>query len=196
MALITCTECQAEISDKAEACPKCGNPMAAKVAPPRKKEASLGRKVLRTSAGLIVGVLALGFWVSHETQNAGTSESSVTSTQPDAVAAANNAPSEPPIKISASDLYASYHANEVAADGKYKGRILEVRGIVTTIGKDVLDNPYVSLAGSDNEFESVNAYFGKDKADELAKLSKGESISVTCRGNGMSIGSPVLDCKG
>lgn len=30
MALITCTECAAEVSDRAAACPKCGNPLAVK----------------------------------------------------------------------------------------------------------------------------------------------------------------------
>lgn len=33
MALIACPECNAEVSDKASACPKCGNPMKA-TAPP------------------------------------------------------------------------------------------------------------------------------------------------------------------
>lgn len=36
MALIKCSECNAEVSDKASACPKCGNPLemrAARVAP-------------------------------------------------------------------------------------------------------------------------------------------------------------------
>ena len=31
MALVSCSECAAEISDKASSCPKCGNPMASPV---------------------------------------------------------------------------------------------------------------------------------------------------------------------
>lgn len=34
MALIECDECGAEVSSKAAACPKCGNPLAEPIAPP------------------------------------------------------------------------------------------------------------------------------------------------------------------
>ena len=44
MALIKCTECENQISDKAVACPKCGNPIASVeeiTAPPQKAEGTL-----------------------------------------------------------------------------------------------------------------------------------------------------------
>ncbi|MDX9925554.1 MAG: hypothetical protein RBS48_12395, partial [Ignavibacteriaceae bacterium] len=51
------------------------------------------------------------------------------------------------IKITASQLVADYKANQVAADSKYKGNIVEVTGTISTIGKDIMDTPYISLNG-------------------------------------------------
>lgn len=204
MALIKCSECESEISDKAEACPKCGNPMRPSPHAQTKRD-SVNREKKRQLTGMVVvlaAVIGIIVWATSNSGNQTTSAPTSSTRSSDTSGAAptpqaeadQQAPAEPNIKISALDLYKAYHANEVAADGQYKGRMLVVSGTVTTIGKDIMDDPYVSLQ-ADNEFETVNAYFGKDKVDELSRLKKGDSISVTCRGNGMTIGSPVLDCK-
>lgn len=102
---------------------------------------------------------------------------------------------DPPLKLSADDLFTAYKANEVSADAKYKGKTLAVSGTVSEIGKDFTDAPYVKLSVAENQFEGVQAVFSKSSNDELAKLQKGQSITVTCTGNGMVIGTPILDCK-
>ena len=103
--------------------------------------------------------------------------------------AATTAPADTPapapaaIKITARALSQEYQANEVAADGKYKGKMLEVTGKVEAIGKDILDDPYVALAGADL---LATVQFGFTKADneQLAQLSKGRTITIRgeCRG--------------
>jgi hypothetical protein len=100
---------------------------------------------------------------------------------------------ESPIEVQAATLYADYEANEVAADLKYKGRLLTVEGEVEKIGKDLLDNPYVSLKGSG--FFGVQCMFSKDKVRELAGVSKGmiDTIVGRCAGK---LGSVLLrDCS-
>ncbi|WP_009904341.1 OB-fold protein [Burkholderia thailandensis] len=83
----------------------------------------------------------------------------------------------PPIQITAQQLYAEYHANEVAADLKYKGRRLAVTGAIADIKKDVFDDPIVSLQVDGDPFHTVNAYFGKDKIEQIAKLQKRKHCS-------------------
>ena len=95
-----------------------------------------------------------------------------------------------PIEITARQLYAAYDANEVSADAKYRGRLLEITGIITKIGKDAFGNPYVEIA-TQNEFSGVVAAF--DSVDAVISLKKGYKLVARCRGAGMALGSPALD---
>jgi hypothetical protein len=88
----------------------------------------------------------------------------------------------PIIKVSALQLYTDYDANEVSADNKYKGKILQVSGIVGEIRKDFTNNIIVELKVGDI-FKKVDCRFGKDNS-ETADLSKGQKVTVlgTCSG--------------
>lgn len=72
MALITCPECHASISDKAVACPKCGAPRVSKAdggAPPAKKDGgSVGKALLWVAAGLVVLFFVIGFIGSNSSE--------------------------------------------------------------------------------------------------------------------------------
>lgn len=61
--LINCSECGKEVSDKAPACPACGNPIIASAATTArtkpKKSASLGTKIVRTTLAVFVGVVVI-----------------------------------------------------------------------------------------------------------------------------------------
>jgi hypothetical protein len=94
-----------------------------------------------------------------------------------------------PIKITAVDLQNAYEDNEVQADMRYKGRILRVTGNVESVSKDVLDKPFVAL-GTKNMFTSVVAY-GMPES-QVANLHKGDRITLTCKGSGMTMRSAVL----
>lgn len=92
---------------------------------------------------------------------------------------------EKAIATTASKLVADYKANEVAADEKYKNRLLVVTGSVASIGKDIMDNPYVTLSsGEQYDFRSVQCTFDDDHIAKASKLKKGMKISVTgtCKG--------------
>jgi len=97
------------------------------------------------------------------------------------------APSSPPapspaatvIEVTAQELYSAYEANQVAADAKYKDKIVRVTGIVNTIGKDILDTPYVLLtSGGQYEMFGVQCMFDKKYELELAQLIKGQTVTV------------------
>jgi len=157
-------------------------------------------KVARTGAAILIGlVVIVGFanWLAGPTHTPSPGYSPAHVDGPELVQTQVQPvePDQPPIEVSAAQLYSDYDANEVLADSKYKGRRLSVSGIVVGISKDFADDPYVKLAGK-NEYQAVNAYFGKARNDELAKLRKGDSITVSpCLGKGMVVLSPILDCK-
>lgn len=105
---------------------------------------------------------------------------------------AASAGSTPAVSISAGQLHAEYQSNEVLADSKYKGAILEVSGIVASINKDLFDHAYLELATS-NEFEGVQAHLEDSEQAAASRLMRGAIVTVRCRGGGMVVGSPMLE---
>jgi hypothetical protein len=98
------------------------------------------------------------------------------------------------IEISANSLYGAYEQNEVAADEKYKNKKLGVTGIIGDIGKDVFDEPYVSLKIS--YLQNINCYFDDKNNKLISKLRKGQRITVIGNCEGKSITNVILkDCE-
>ena len=65
MALIKCSECGSEVSDKAQACPKCGAPIGARAADPGPiaRPGKWARMSLSSKIGVILAVLVLVVFV-------------------------------------------------------------------------------------------------------------------------------------
>jgi len=104
----------------------------------------------------------------------------------------NNVPSAPAIKVGASELYADYKANQVSADTKYKGKTIEVSGTINSIGKDILDTPYVSLNAGDI-LSTVQCMFDKSDSAQLASLAKDTRITLSGKVRGEVIMNVLLD---
>lgn len=94
----------------------------------------------------------------------------------------------PAISVSARELYADYEANGVAADEKYKGKVLRVTGVVNNIDRDVLDKIYVTLSGNDY-YGDIQCFFAENHVQTAAQLSKGQTITVKgkCDGKMMNV---------
>lgn len=102
--------------------------------------------------------------------------------------------SDPKSSITAPKLYAEYEANEVAADNHYKGKVVIVNGIVEDIGKDLLDNAYITLV-SGNIMFGVQCFFAESEEQYFGSLSKGQQVSVKGRVGG-KLGNVLLnDCS-
>lgn len=98
---------------------------------------------------------------------------------------------EPLIVVSAREIASDYDDNEVAADQKYKGKILEVSGIVASIDSSVGDQAIVQLVGK-NEFQTVSTQGNNDFTQYATTLKKGQNIVLICKGDGEVIGFPQL----
>ncbi len=95
---------------------------------------------------------------------------------------------KPAFSVSSKKLYADYDANGVAADEKYKDKVIRVTGKVTTIDRDIMDKIYVTLKG-DEYFGDVQCFFAEDHTKTASKLSKGQRITVKgkCEGKMMNV---------
>ena len=113
----------------------------------------------------------------------------------DSSGAAPAAATEPPVFVTSLNLAKDYHANEVAADDKYKGKRLFVAGRVQSIDKDAFDSMNILMA-TENPLMSIVATMNDDAKSSVVLLSKGQIVTLDCHGGGMVIGSPVLrDCS-
>ncbi len=98
-------------------------------------------------------------------------------------------------ELTADQLIADYDANEISADEKYKGKYVKVTGIVESIGKDILDDAYITMGESDKTFSWVQAYF-KDNVEisKAGKLSEGDKVVVIGRVTGGTLNVLMSDC--
>ncbi|MDC0719109.1 OB-fold protein [Nannocystis bainbridge] len=136
---------------------------------------------------LLVGVGAL-FVISIISRDKNTSPT--TSTSAASAARPSSAP-EPPkapqidARVTARELFEAYEKNEIAADNRFKDKLLEVSGKVDNVGKDLLDTPYVALStGGKFDILGVQAFFDDASLPKLANLSKGQDVTVACRCDG------------
>ncbi|MDO8649145.1 MAG: hypothetical protein Q7R81_05180 [Candidatus Peregrinibacteria bacterium] len=175
MATQICRMCKQKIPLGAKKCGKCGSDLRSW---PRRHPLLTG---LLSIVGFVILVNALG-GSSHSATDASVADSGTQQTAP------------APIAVSAVDLYAAYEANAIAADDQYDGKTLAVSGTVDSIGKDILDTPYVALQ-TGNIIFSVQCMLSDDvEASQAATLSKGARITVVGRNSG-KLGNIILrDC--
>ena len=101
------------------------------------------------------------------------------------------ADTKPNLIVSARKLYEEYNANEIAADEKYKGKIIQVTGIIRDIGNDIMDNAYITLIG-DQYFGDIQCYFREKSI--VAGLSKGNRIIVMGSCSGLMMNVHLNNC--
>ena len=91
----------------------------------------------------------------------------------------------PEITIGVCTLWYEYRDNEVAADEKYRGRILNLTdGDVLRVGKDMRGRIYLRLQGADPRCK-YQCFFPNESAGDLAKLSPGQrnvAVQGECAG--------------
>ncbi len=93
--------------------------------------------------------------------------------------------------VSASTLFSDYEANEIAASNKYEGKFYKVSGTADDIGKDIMDDGYVTLKTSG--LFGVQCFFENEQ--ELASIQKGQQITVHGRVDGKLGNVFVKECK-
>jgi hypothetical protein len=150
--------------------------------------------ILSTIGGIFILLMIIGSIGGSKTPSStslATGESNTSNPNPQPVQPAQSA-----IKVTAVDLGGAYKANEVAADAKYKGNLVQVSGIVNTIGKDITSTPYITLKIDEYGISSVQCMFSKDSENQLAQISKDTSITLQGTVSGYTIGNVLVrDCQ-
>ena len=100
------------------------------------------------------------------------------------------------INIPAVDLIREYEANDLAADQKYLGRIVETRGNIKKIEKDE-KGYYTVIMGDTSIHSSVRCSMDTTHNEDAAHLTAGSSVTVrgACTGfnkDEIGLGSDVI----
>lgn len=99
-----------------------------------------------------------------------------------------------PISVQNQKLFDDYASNEVAADKRYRGQLVEVTSILRGVEKDFTDGIVFKL-GTRNPYLSTYAALETavaEKDDRIEKLSPGDKVVLTCVCVGRNLGVPVL----
>ena len=97
----------------------------------------------------------------------------------------------PSYTLTATELYNAYESNEVAADAKYKGKIVVVSGTIQSIGKDIMDEAYIVIGGS-TSLDGAQCMFTKDQEASVARLAKGQDVRVKGEVTGRIVGNVLV----
>lgn len=130
-------------------------------------------------------------WFGEEPTTSSTSNKSNGSSN---ITATEN-PTPSPIVLSAVDLVQEYDDNEVKADTKYKGKLVEVSGTVKDIGV-VFGSTYVTLSsGEEFSISDVQCFFeSESEIEKVSELQKEESVTLRGTVDGKSMNVGVNDC--
>lgn len=94
--------------------------------------------------------------------------------------------------VSVDEITKTYEENQVSGDQKYFDKKMNVTGTISKINSGIGNVPYLSMAGP-RMFSSAVARFERPDIDRIAKLKKGQKISLVCIGGGVVLSSPALN---
>lgn len=129
------------------------------------------------SAAIFVGI-ALVFFLDDDIDIESLEEAPIPERQQDII----------PIHISAQNLIAEYRENEIAADHKYKGKLLYVTGVIEDFEVGVFDQKYVSISdGEIFSFRSIHCNIDDENVSQIAEFRKGQEVEFRGLNGGMTL---------
>ena len=100
------------------------------------------------------------------------------------------------VRIQASTVSAAYAKHRAASDRLYKGQRLDVTGVIVEVGTDpLLEAPEVMLSGGAGGAPRVDCIFDTKYGSQVAKLKKGQTVTVLGTCDGYAVNVLLLHCQ-
>lgn len=132
----------------------------------------------------LIGIIAIGLFLILGCT--GTNQNSTTIPTNEASTTNSAAAIEKPISVQAKSLTKEYEDNELAADGKFKDKMLSVTGKVANIA-ETMGNITAQLEGH-NLVISVMCSFEESEKANVMKMKKGQQATFIGKGDGSTGG--------
>lgn len=181
-----CKFCQSEIPQKASVCPQCG-----------RKQGGKAKWIIGIVVVLLIFAALSGGGeekpASSPGENTPVAENN-TATEPSQTEAEETTPVEI-MEISPAELLSSYEANEVKGDSLYEGKTMRLSGTVGSIGKDIVEEVYITFAGEDFAITSVQCYFSDEaQIEKVMELQEGDTVTLVGVCDGKFGNVLIKDC--
>ncbi len=181
----TCKSCQTQIDEKAKKCPNC-----------RADQRGWFRRHPILTALLVLFVIGIVGGA------AGGGKSTTTdSTAPKAEDSSSNSETqqeEAPTAtaVEATDFIAEFDKNQLAAEEKYKDKLVEFSAVIDNISEDVLGTAFLSLKPTAGTYFKTSIKCNFAQKSELTGFSKEQTITLQGTVTGQTLGIISLkDCK-
>ena len=103
---------------------------------------------------------------------------------------------ESSMTVTSYQIYKDYKANEVKATGKYKDKVIVVKGKVQEVGITVMaEVPFITLKASNDGYglmDGVKCLFAKSEMESVGNISVGQTVSIKGKVDG-DLGNIELD---
>ena len=100
----------------------------------------------------------------------------------------------PDVVTDAGTLLKDYKDNEAAADQKYKGKVIQISGVVGEIRKSPSDQIYVTVGtGAAFELPMAQCFFDASASAKAATLKQGDLVTIKGRVDGLILNVVVQD---
>ena len=105
-----------------------------------------------------------------------------TAANTDSAQQAQNAQEEPTVeatKVVTTDFIAEFDKNQLAAEEKYKDKLVEFTAVIANISEDIMGTPFLSLKPSDDKYyvgTTIKCDF-KEKS-QLTSFANGQTITL------------------
>ena len=100
------------------------------------------------------------------------------------------------IEVDKKVLFNDYMANPISADAEYKDKVLKITGVISSIDREIAQQPYINFNMDTYGFETIRMTFNREEEEKVTQLSKGETVTIigTCNGTLLSTTVALKDC--
>ncbi len=104
---------------------------------------------------------------------------------------------QPDMKVEAAKIIKEFEANEAKADSKYKGKTLQVSGVVSKIDTEFMDeNQYVIMLNGGKQWDFLNVNCNDIPSKVAGKIKKKQPITVVgVFDDGGDLGIELKNCR-
>lgn len=92
-----------------------------------------------------------------------------------------------PLEVKAADIARSYQTNEIAADRRFKGKVVQITGEVRRVHKKKTAACIDLMTGLKLSLLSIECQFDPKSSGELARLTKGQQVTIRGRMSGKAL---------